>query len=580
MKLWNGYFGLRIPALVLVVAAAGSFAQAAITVTISGPTALESGEPCLFSAAVAGTGPQPELEWSVTEGTTAVDCWLNCHDGEIIFAPPQGEGIRRFTVQAKCGETIATHGIQVGTLVPSGEGGVGGTAATKRLRASGPSPLTSSLSLTSSSSSSSSSLHSLPLLPAMHPEGGTAWDLTPPGPTQYLTKLPGDLLIHVGGYLSEKDALGLLTTGRHFSDPVLKRPTITDIRTSNKSYVDIDFSKPQRRNLFGYRNLSVRNLDPDNLSELDTAVDLIRLEFVAGNHNLSDIYSLFFRPKLEQLTLIGGISNGASLEDEKSIIEGLRDKWHSSSLEHLQLGEYGLYGIKEDMNFDLAHILDKLPLKIFDMGACYIGQGNCLFRANLVKALPSLAETLEDFTINTEGVTSAEFIKLANALNTLKSLKCLSIIDREGNDLTSDDFGRLGLALSNTKLENLAFSIQECPDDMDSSYLLNLPPTVTELEGALVGDADNPENIDTVITALGRLPLLASFSNECNSNLTAHGAIRIANFLVNRDSIKSVDIIVNDADGLGEGDPEVDEQIKSLKKAFTDANKHLNISFN
>ena len=564
----------------LVAAAAGSSAQAAITAAISGPTALEPGQTCLFSAVVAGTGPRPELEWSVTEGTTAVDCWLNCHDGEIIFAPPQGDGIRRFTVQVKEGETIATHVIQVGPPVAPGEGGVGGTAAAKRLRTVGPSLLTSSLSLTSSSSSSSSSFHSLPLLPAMHLVERTAWALTPPGPTQHLTKLPGDLLIHLGGYLSEQDALRLLNTGRHFSNSVFKRHTITDIRTNIKSYVDIDFSKPQMRDLFGYQNLSVRNLNRNNLSELDSAIDLIRLEFISNTNKLSDIYSLFFRPNLEALTLIGEINVGASLEDEKTTIEDLRDKWHYSSLEYLQLGKYGLYGIQEDMKFDLTLILDKLPLKIFDIGAYYIGQGNCLFRDNLFKALPSLAETLEDLAINTEGVFSAEFTKFTNALNALKKLKYLSIINLEGNNLTCDDFGRLGLVLSNTQLEKLAFTIKECPDDMNPSYLLNLPLTVTKLEGALVGDVDSPENIDTVITALARLPLLASFSNECNSNLTAHGAIRIANFLFSKESIKSVEIIINDVDGPGQGDPEVDEQIESIKKSFMDSKKHLDISFN
>ena len=137
----NGYSALRIPVLMLVVAAAGTFAQAAVKMTLSGPDALESGDVCLFTAVVTGAEPGPELEWSVLEGQAAVDCWLDCHDGEILFAPPPGDGIRWFTVQARCGGTIATQVIQVAPPGVPGEGGAGGAPAIKRLRAPGPSLL-------------------------------------------------------------------------------------------------------------------------------------------------------------------------------------------------------------------------------------------------------------------------------------------------------------------------------------------------------------------------------------------------------------------------------------------------------
>jgi hypothetical protein len=413
----------------------------------------------------------------------------------------------------------------------------------------------------------------------MHPGEATAWALTAPGPTQYLTKLPSELTIQIGGYLSERDACRLMITGRNFCDPILKRQTITDIRMNNNSSVRIDFSKPRMRDLFGYRNLSISNLTPSSTHQLNTATDLTELEFAAHNHKLSEIYNLFFLPNLEQLTLTGKIRAGADPEREKATLESLRGRWENSPLDCLQLGEYNYYGINKTINFDLTYILDKLPLRLLDLGACYIGQDNDQFRANFFKALPSLAQTLEDLTINTEGVFSDDFAEFTKALMTLKKLQELSIMNREGNNLTSEDFGRLGLALSHTQLEKLVCSFQECPNNMIPAYLLNLPPTVKALENALIGDVGHPEHIDTVITALGRLPLLTFFSNESNSHLTPHGAIRIANFLLNKESINSVEIVINDSDGPGEDDPEVDEQITFLKKAFMDAGKKLHITF-
>jgi hypothetical protein len=582
LNLRNGYFASRIPALLLVVAAsAGTLAQAAITMAISGPDSLESGEVCILSAVVAGTAPRPEIEWSVMEGTAMVDCLLDYDDGKVFFSPPLGDGIRRFTVQAKCGETVATHVILMKSSADPGQGGGGGTTATKRLRRLDSSESTSSLSLTSSSSSSSS-FYSLPLLPALLPEGDAHSTLPHaafprPDLSAYLTNLPDTLIVYLGGFLSERDAYRLMNTAHHFRDNDIKRHMITDIRKRNHSPVEIDFSKSLMRDLFGYRNLSISQLTPSSMHKLNTAVDLTTLEFEAENHKLSNIYNLFFLPRLRHLTLTGEISAGVSLANEREDLGRARNRQAISRLDSLQLGESYTHGIDKSMNFDLSLIIDKLPLRTLHLGFCFIGQNNDRFRANLIKALPSLAKTLEDLIINTEGVFSEGFTEFTNALMTLNKLQELTIMNREGNNLTSEDFGRLGLALRDKPLEKLVFSFNEVPKNVDPAYLLNLPLTITNLESALICDVDHPEHIDTVITALGRLPILDYFSNEPNSHLTAHGAMRIANFLLNKESIESVEIHINPD---GDEDREaIEEEITILKKAFQDADKKIIINF-